>query len=134
MKSPSPYNPTCSPPSPRNSKKFGATRIKWTRNLITMSIIVLSSLASTICCMPALLVLLFGFNISLRFLDFLSPYRVPLTVLSLIFLLFFLASNLSMQKNCRSCNPSPRFKYSHISFTFMVLILLFYPEILVWFF
>ncbi|MGG7047881.1 MULTISPECIES: aryl sulfotransferase [unclassified Campylobacter] len=92
---------------------------------------IVSAFMATLCCLPALLFVLFGTSFSfLSFLEPLSQYRTIFTMLSLvsfgvsIFYIFF---------NQNTCSLDSRRKRWYVIYAllgFLLVILLFYPEIL----
>lgn len=85
----------------------------------------ISAFLATACCLPALLFLLFGF---LSFLESLSAFRIPLTLLSLFIL--YLSYRAHRQKNL-TCNPQKR-RYFFWAYTLIlggILMILLFPEL-----
>ncbi|RDU63418.1 MULTISPECIES: aryl sulfotransferase [Helicobacter] len=96
--------------------------------IVSFSLGVLAS----ICCLPALLFLLFGFSFGIAGVEFLAPYRLILSVLScLCFVLYFYFGILK----CDCAKTCKRKKSVSGFFWLLVLFcILFYPEILGWFY
>jgi mercuric ion transport protein len=93
----------------------------------------ISALLATACCLPALLFLVFGLSFGfLSFLESLSPFRVPLTLLSLLIL--YLSYRVHRQKTL-TCNPQKR-RYFLAVYTFIlgsIVMILVFPELAGWF-
>ena len=89
----------------------------------------ISALLATACCLPALLFLLFGFSFGfLSFLESLSAFRIPLTLLSLCIL--YLSYRAHRQKNF-TCNPQKR-QYFFWVYTLIlggIVMILVFPEL-----
>lgn len=89
----------------------------------------ISALLATACCLPALLFLLFGLSFGfLSFLESLTPFRVPLTLLSLLIL--YLSYRAHRQKN-NTCNPQKR-RYFLMLYTVIlgvIMMILLFPEL-----
>lgn len=92
---------------------------------------VITALLSTLCCLPALLFIFFGVSSGvLSYFTTLEYTRTPLAILAII---FFLISIYNFKKKISSsCNKKVRFKtYIFVLIFFvLILLLLFYPEIL----
>ena len=88
----------------------------------------LSAFLATACCLPPLLFLVFGASFGfLSFLEILTPFRIPLSLLSLA--LLYVSWRAYTQK-CFTCKVQKRTRYIWIYgviLTLMVAILL-YPE------
>ena len=89
----------------------------------------ISALLATACCLPPLLFLLFGLSFGfLTFLESLTPFRIPLTLLSL-FILYF-SYQVHRQKNL-TCNLQKR-RYFLVLYTCIlggILMVLLFPEV-----
>lgn len=89
----------------------------------------ISAFLATACCLPALLFLLFGFSFGfLSFLESLSAFRIPLTLLSLFIL--YLSYRAHRQKNL-TCNLQKR-RYFFWAYTLIlggILMILLFPEL-----
>lgn len=93
----------------------------------------LSALAATTCCLPALLFLLFGLSFGgMSFLEYLTPFRIPLSLLSLIFL--GLSWYRYRRKNVVCCAARKQTKIISVYglIAIVLLALLTYPEWLGW--
>lgn len=87
-----------------------------------------SALAATACCLPPLLFLLFGISFgALSFLETLTPFRIPLSLLSLLILWL---SWHSYAHHTFTCNPQKRKRYLWFYSIILgvVLVILLYPE------
>ena len=87
-----------------------------------------SALAATACCLPPLLFLLFGISFgALSFLETLTPFRIPLSLLSLLILWL---SWRSYAHHTFTCNPQKRRRYLWFYSIILgvVLVILLYPE------
>lgn len=94
----------------------------------------LSALLATSCCMPALLFLLFGVSFGfLSFLEYLSPFRIPLSLLSLAILYL---SWRSQRCSVFTCKLQKRNLYVWIYGLVLgaIVFILLYPEMAVFFF
>lgn len=90
---------------------------------------VLSALAATTCCLPPLLFLLFGISFGmLGFLETLTPFRIPLSLLSLLILWLSWRSYAKENKMCDVKKKRRYFVLYSAIFSLIVLILL-YPEL-----
>ncbi|PWE21800.1 transporter [Aliarcobacter skirrowii] len=92
---------------------------------------VITALLSTLCCLPALLFIFFGVSSGvLSYFTTLEYTRTPLAILAIIFFLISIY-NFKKKISC-SCDKKVRFKTYILVLIFFVLILLllFYPEIL----
>lgn len=93
----------------------------------------LSAFLATACCLPPLLFLVFGASFGfLSFLEVLTPFRIPLSLLSLG--LLYVSWRAYTQK-CFTCKIEKRTRYIwiySIILTLMVAILL-YPEWVIFF-
>ncbi|TLD82857.1 aryl sulfotransferase [Helicobacter sp. MIT 11-5569] len=89
--------------------------------------------AASLCCLPALLFLLFGFSFGIG-AEFLTPYRPLLILLSLLcFALYFYFGILKCDCKNSCINSSKKLKLISGLFLFVILlVVLFYPEILGW--
>jgi mercuric ion transport protein len=89
----------------------------------------ISALLATACCLPALLFLLFGLSFGfLSFLESLSAFRIPLTLLSLFIL--YLSYRVHRQKTL-TCNLQKR-RYFFVVYTVIlggILMILLFPEL-----
>lgn len=88
-----------------------------------------SALMATACCLPPLLFLLFGVSFGfLSFLEALTPFRIPLSLLSLAILYL---SYRSYRFQCLTCNVVKRKRNTLIYALMFVVImgLLIYPEV-----
>ncbi|MBD5166118.1 aryl sulfotransferase [Helicobacter sp.] len=88
--------------------------------------------AASLCCLPALLFLLFGFSFGIAGVEILAPYRLILSLLSLLcFILYFYFGILRCDctKSCKRKRGISGFLW-----LFVLLCILFYPEILGWFY
>lgn len=87
----------------------------------------LSAVAATACCLPPLLFLIFGVSFSfLGFLELLTPYRIPLTLLSLLFLV------LAFRKRKMECVcevTQKRYRLFGIVMVVVIAVILIYPEV-----
>ncbi|MDX4067629.1 aryl sulfotransferase [Aliarcobacter skirrowii] len=92
---------------------------------------VITALLSTLCCLPALLFIFFGVSSGvLSYFTTLEYTRTPLAILAIIFFLISIY-NFKKKISC-SCDKKVRFKtYIFVLIFFvLILLLLFYPEIL----
>jgi len=88
-----------------------------------------SALAATACCLPPLLFLLFGISFgALSFLEVLTPFRIPLSLFSLLILWL---SWRSYAHHTFGCSIQKRRRYLALySIIFgVVLVILLYPEV-----
>jgi mercuric ion transport protein len=104
------------------------------KNRLTIFGAVSTALLSTLCCLPAFLFIFFGVSSGiLTYFTSLEYLRIPMSVLTVI--LFILAIRQS-NKNI-SCQKDRRKKITHytfsIGFFFLLVFLLFYPEIIPYF-
>lgn len=93
------------------------------------------SILSTMCCVPALIFLVFGISTaSLSFLSSFEIVRIPLGMISVVLFGFWIY--FKNKKMVCDCQKIARFKLAVLSGSlFMtILVLLFYPEFLVGFF
>ena len=90
-----------------------------------------SAIGATLCCLPALLFLLFGTSFSfLSWTQNLYEYRVPLSIVAVI---CFVISGITLFYKPKSCNLSYKKKkwiLIYILFGVILLLLLTYPELL----
>ncbi|MDD3343261.1 MAG: mercuric transporter MerT family protein [Sulfurospirillaceae bacterium] len=89
----------------------------------------ISALFATACCLPPLLFLLFGISFGfLGFLESLTPFRIPLSLLSLGILYL---SYRAYTKQCLTCELTKRKQNRMIyAVVFVIIIgLLIYPEV-----
>lgn len=86
---------------------------------------------ATLCCLPALVFLLFGFSFGFLGAEFLSAYRVPLSIVAVG---FFTAYVWYFQKSCKKgvCKNGAKSAIFQILCAFVLIFILFYPEILGW--
>ena len=94
----------------------------------------ISALLATACCLPALLFLLFGLSFGfLSFLESLSSFRIPLTLLSLFIL--FLSYRVHRQKNL-TCKMQKRNAYVWLYALILgsIMFILLFPELATLFF
>lgn len=88
-----------------------------------------SAFLATACCLPALLFLFFGVSFGfLSFLESLSPFRIPLTLLSLV--IVYLSYRAHRQKNL-TCHVQKR-RYFFVVYTVIlggILMVLLFPEL-----
>ena len=88
----------------------------------------LSALAATACCLPPLLFLLFGISFGfLSFLEVLTPFRIPLSLLSLLVLWL---SWRNYAYHTFTCNSQKRKRYIwfYSLILGLILLILLYPE------
>lgn len=90
-----------------------------------------SAIGATLCCLPALLFLLFGTSFSfLSWTQNLYEYRIPLSIVAVI---CFVISGVALFYKPKSCNLSYKKKkwiLIYILFGVILLLLLTYPELL----
>ena len=100
---------------------------------IFLALAYLFSVLATLCCLPALVFLLFGFSFGFLGADLLSAYRVPLSVLAVG---FFVAYLWNFQKSCKKgvCKNKAKSRIFQISAGILLVFILFYPEIIGWFY
>lgn len=86
---------------------------------------------ATLCCLPALVFLLFGFSFGFLGAELLSPYRVPLSIVAVG---FFVAYVWYFQKSCKkgACKNGAKSVIFQILCAVVLVFILFYPEILGW--
>lgn len=101
------------------------------KNSITIIGAVITALLSTLCCLPAFLFLFFGISSGvLTYFTSLEYLRIPMTILTIV--LFILAIR-QFNKNI-SCTKDKKAKTKQyvlsFSFFFLLIFLLFYPEII----
>lgn len=90
---------------------------------------ILSAFGATLCCLPALLFLLLGSSVAtLSFLTSAESFRIPLTILSLGFLIFA-GIRLFGKKSCTLGRKTPH-RILYLGVVLCVSGLLFYPEVL----
>lgn len=93
----------------------------------------IASLLATACCLPPLLFLVFGISFGfLGFLEILTPFRIPLSFLSLG--LLYVSWRAYTQK-CFTCNMQKKKRYLWgYSIVFIVIVaILLYPEWTIYF-
>ena len=90
---------------------------------------VLSALAATTCCLPPLLFLLFGISFGmLGFLEILTPFRIPLSLLSLLILWLSWRSYAKENKVC-DVKKKRRYLVLYSAIFSMIVLILLYPEL-----
>jgi len=88
----------------------------------------LSALGATACCLPPLLFLLFGVSFGfLSFLEVLTPFRIPLSLLSL-FVLWLSWRNYTHHSVTCNLQKRKRYVWFYSIILGVVLIILLYPE------
>jgi mercuric ion transport protein len=95
---------------------------------------VFTALTSTLCCLPAFFFIFFGMTSSFfTFFTTLEYIRIPMAILTVI---LFILGLRQLNKKI-SCNRDKKMKLKlyiiSISFSFFLVFLLFYPEILPYF-
>ncbi len=94
----------------------------------------ISALFATACCAPALLFLLFGVSFGfLSFLDALSPFRIPLSFLSLAILAYSYKAYRTTTCAC-SLEKSKSMGWLYAVVLGVIVLLLVYPEMAALFF
>lgn len=93
-----------------------------------------SAVMATLCCLPALLFLLFGATFSL--LSFLNPLVDFRLEFSIIAVLFFILWGILIFKGAKNCDLKARKRTKFLAIFYLVLLvfLLLYPEILGYFY
>ena len=92
---------------------------------------VFTALLSTLCCLPAFLFLFFGISSGvLSYFTSLEYSRIPLVILTVIFLIFAF-KNLKQKISCK-CSKKEVYKqcFYFLLFFFVIVTLLLYPEFL----
>ena len=98
------------------------------KEILSLLTALLSAFAATVCCLPPLLFVLFGISFGfLSFLEVLTPFRIPLSLLSL-FVLWL--SWRSYAHHTFTCNPQKKKRYVWFYSIVLGLIIaiLLYPE------
>ena len=86
---------------------------------------------ATLCCLPALLFLLFGVSFSaLSFVENLAKFRWIFSLISIIFYLFSIYFVLFHKKTCVVGAVRKKWYFIYILIGFILFLLLAYPEIL----
>ncbi|OPA77895.1 hypothetical protein BFG04_02970 [Campylobacter pinnipediorum subsp. pinnipediorum] len=91
-----------------------------------------TGILATLCCLPALLILVFGVSFSfLSNFDFLTEYRVFFTIISLLLFVLWTFLFLKGKKSfCSVFTCSKKIILNYLIILLLFLLLLFYPEIL----
>lgn len=88
----------------------------------------LSALAATACCLPPLLFLLFGISFGmLSFLEALTPFRIPLSLLSL-FVLWLSWRSYAHHTFACDLQKKKRIVWFYSTILGIILVILLYPE------
>lgn len=95
---------------------------------IFLALAYIFGVVATLCCLPALLFLLFGFSFGILGADLLSAYRVPLSVVAVGFFGAYLWNFQRCKKNL--CQNKVRAAIFQMSCALLLVFILFYPEIL----
>ena len=98
------------------------------KEMLSILTALFTAVLATTCCLPPLLFLLFGVSFGfLSFAESLSPFRIPLSLFSLLILWF---SWRSYKAQCLTCNLQKRKVYAWIYATVLgvILLVLLYPE------
>ncbi len=95
---------------------------------IFLALAYIFGVVATLCCLPALLFLLFGFSFGFLGVEFLSAYRLPLSVVALGFFGAYLWNFQRCKKNL--CQSKVKAAIFQISCALLLVFVLFYPEIL----
>ena len=101
------------------------------RDSLSMMGAVFTALLSTLCCLPAFLFLFFGISSGvLSYFTNLEYSRIPLVILTIIFLIFAF-KNLKQKISCK-CSKKEVYKqcFYFLLFFFVIVALLLYPEFL----
>ena len=95
---------------------------------------VFTALLSTLCCLPAFLFLFFGISsAALTYLSNLGYIRIPLGILTIILLVYaFIRFKRKVSCECSKKDLVKNYTISIFSF-FLIVFLLFYPELLPYF-
>lgn len=112
-----------------SAKRLNATA----KEKFCLALAYIFSVLATLCCLPALVFLLFGFSFGILGAEFLSTYRVPLSVVAVG---FFVAYLWNFQKSCKKgvCKNKAKSRIFQISAGTLLAFILFYPEIIGWFY
>jgi len=95
---------------------------------------IFTAVLSTSCCLPAFLFLFFGVSVgSLSFLQELNFLRIPLSVLSIVFLIYyFVKKRKAITCECTKTVDIKKYILG-ILFPLIIALILFYPEFAVYF-
>ena len=95
---------------------------------------IFTAVLSTSCCLPAFLFLFFGVSVgSLSFLQELNFLRIPLSILSIVFLIYYFVKSRKAI-SCECTKSVSIWKYVlGILFPLIIALILFYPEFAVYF-
>ncbi|MDE5925816.1 MAG: aryl sulfotransferase [Helicobacter sp.] len=85
---------------------------------------------ASICCLPALFFLLFGFSFGIAGVEFLAPYRLIFSVLSCLCFTLYLYFGILKCDCAKTCKRKKGI--SGFLWLLVLLCILFYPEILGW--
>ena len=99
---------------------------------IFLALAYLFSVLATLCCLPALMFLLFGFSFGILGADLLSAYRVPLSVVAVGFFVGYLWNFQKCKKGI--CENKTKARIFQIFTGILLVFILFYPEIIGWFY
>ncbi|MDA3049187.1 aryl sulfotransferase [Campylobacter sp. JMF_02 ED1] len=92
---------------------------------------IISAFMATLCCLPALLFLLFGVSFSaLSFTDELARFRPIFTAISIVFYITSLYFVLFRKNSCVIGAGRKKWYFIYILSGILIFLLLFYPEIL----
>ncbi|MBN1839282.1 MAG: aryl sulfotransferase [Campylobacterales bacterium] len=98
------------------------------KEMLSILTALFTAVLATTCCLPPLLFLLFGISFGfLSFAESLSPFRIPLSLFSLLILWF---SWRSYTAQCFTCNLQKRKLYAwmYAMVLGVILVILIYPE------